>query len=160
MTAAAEAIATRPVPVQGDLANLPSALARLKKMPNWVVWRWEWVVNKRGFGKWDKPPLQPRRPQQYARNNDPSTWGSYDEALAAYAAGKCDGLGFNLAGTDIAAFDIDDCRDIGYRRDCGRSHGDCRSCGFLHRSHGFGHRAQGDWIGRRQQSPPQAEDTQ
>ena len=31
--------------------------------------------------------------------------------LAAFEAGQCDGIGFNLLGTDIAAFDIDDCRD-------------------------------------------------
>ena len=31
--------------------------------------------------------------------------------LAAFEAGQCDGIGFNLSGTDIAAFDIDKCRD-------------------------------------------------
>jgi primase-polymerase (primpol)-like protein len=31
--------------------------------------------------------------------------------LAAFETGKCDGIGFNLSRTDIAAFDIDKCRD-------------------------------------------------
>ena len=52
-----------------------------------------------------------RNPQEYAKNNDPKTWGTYEEALAAFDAGQCDGIGFNLLGTDIAAFDLDKCRD-------------------------------------------------
>ena len=31
--------------------------------------------------------------------------------MAAFETGKCDGIGFNLSGTDLAAFDIDKCRD-------------------------------------------------
>ena len=56
----------RPVPFQGDLRNLPEALAPLKKMPNWVCWRWEWRVDKKG-GKWTKPPLQPKNPGNMRR---------------------------------------------------------------------------------------------
>ena len=101
----------RPVPFQGDLRNLPDALAPLKELPNWVCWRWEWKVNKKGGGKWDKPPFRPNNPTSYAKNNDPSTWGTYEQALAVFEAGHCDGIGFNHSGTDIAAFDIDKCRD-------------------------------------------------
>ena len=101
----------RPVPFQGDLRNLPEALAPLKKLPNWVCWRLEWRVDKRGLGKWTKPPLQPKNPTSYAKNNDPSTWGTYEQALAVFEAGKCGGIGFNLSGTNIAAFDLDNCRD-------------------------------------------------
>ena len=100
-----------PVPFQGDLRNLPEALAPLKELPNWVCWRWEWRIDKEGVGKWTKPPLQPGNPKRHAKNNDPSTWGTYEQALTVFEAGKCDGIGFNLLGTDIAAFDIDDCRD-------------------------------------------------
>ena len=81
------------------------------EMPNWVAWKWQWKINKRGIGKWDKPPFRADNPQQYAKNNDPSTWGTYAETLAAFDARQCDGIGFNLSGTDIAAFDIDKCRD-------------------------------------------------
>ena len=101
----------RPVPFQGDLGNLPDALAPLKALPNWVCWKWEWRVDKNGVGKWTKPPFRPRNPQQYAKNNDPATWGSYAEALAAYQADQCDGIGFAFPGTEIAAFDLDKCRN-------------------------------------------------
>lgn len=101
----------RPVAFQGDLRKLPDALKPLTEMPNWVCWKWQWKINKRRGGKWDKPPFRPGNPRQYAKNNDPSTWGTYPEALAAFEAGQCDGIGFNLSGTAIAAFDIDKCRD-------------------------------------------------
>ena len=43
--------------------------------------------------------------------NDPSTWGSYADALAAVAAGKADGIGYMLSTSDIAAGDLDHCVD-------------------------------------------------
>ena len=101
----------RPTPFQGDLRNLPEALNPLKEKPNWVCWRYKWKVDEKGIGKWTKPPYQPKYPRQLARNNDPSTWDTYEQALAVFEAGQCDGIGFNLSGTDIAAFDIDKCRD-------------------------------------------------
>lgn len=101
----------RPVAVQGDLRNLPKALSSIMAIPNWVCWRWELKVNRQGVGCWTKPPVQPHPPYRYARNNDASTWGTYEEALSAFIAGQCDGIGFNLFGTEVAAFDIDNCRD-------------------------------------------------
>ena len=101
----------RPIPFQGDLSNLPEALAPLKALPNWICWRWEWKLNKKGVGKWDKPPFNPAHPHRYAKNNDSSTWGTYEQALAVFQRGGCDGIGFNLSATEFAAFDIDDCRD-------------------------------------------------
>jgi hypothetical protein len=101
----------RPVAFQGDLANLPEALAPLKALPNWVCWKWEWKVNKKGIGKWDKPPYNPTRPHEYAKNNNSATWGTYEQALAVFQRGQCDGIGFNLSGTEFAAFDLDNCRD-------------------------------------------------
>jgi hypothetical protein len=103
--------ATKPKAVQGDLRNLPQALAPLTKLPNWVCWRFEWRVDRKGVGKWTKAPLRPDDPERHAKSNDPSSWGPYAQALAVYEAGKCDGIGFNLLGTEIAAFDPDKCRD-------------------------------------------------
>ena len=103
--------AARPVPLQADLRKLPATPAQLKRLPNWVCWRWEWRLDKKSVGKWTKPPFQPNYPRRYAKNNDPSTWGTYDQALAVLEAGDCDGIGFNLSGTHIAAFDLDNCRD-------------------------------------------------
>ena len=88
------------------LHDLPEAIAPLTEMPNWVVWRWEEVKGKR-----TKVPYQPRRPKAKAKNNDPETWGSYSEALAAFDAGGVSGIGFCLLNSDIAAFDIDHCRN-------------------------------------------------
>jgi hypothetical protein len=102
---------SRPVAFQGDLDNLPEALAPLKALPNWVCWKWEWKVNKKGIGKWDKPPYNPKRPHEYAKNNHPATWGTYEQALAVFQRGQCDGIGFNLSGTEFAAFDLDKCRN-------------------------------------------------
>ena len=112
MNTASATKTARPISFQGDLSNLPAELAPLKALPNWVCWSWHWQLNKKtGVGKWDKPPFRPSDPSQFAKNNDPSTWGTYAEALAAFDANQCDGIGFNLSGTDIAAFDIDKCRD-------------------------------------------------
>ena len=101
----------RPTPFQGDLRNLPAALDAPKALSNWVGWRFVWKVDKKGVGSWTKPPFRPKNPQRFAKNNDPSTWGTYEEALAAFEAGQCNGIGFNLLGTDFGAFDIDNCRD-------------------------------------------------
>jgi hypothetical protein len=100
-----------PETVQGDLANLPAALARLKTIPNWVCWKWQERADEKGGGKLTKPPLQPANPQCYANVTDRQTWGTYEQALAAYKAGKCNGIGFCLKGTEFAVFDLDNCRD-------------------------------------------------
>jgi hypothetical protein len=152
----------RPVAFQGDLENLPAALAPLKAQPNWVCWKWEWKVNKKGIGKWDKPPFNPARPHEYAKNNDPSTWGTYDQALAAFKRDKCDGIGFCLSGTEIAAFDIDDCRDAGTGEiaaegmaivDRATSYTECTVSGTGLRVIGFG---SGKYVHRKQKLPNSA----
>jgi putative DNA primase/helicase len=89
----------RPTPFQGDLRNLPAALDAPKALSNWVGWRFVWKVDKKGVGSWTKPPFRLKNPQRFAKNNDPSTWGTYEEALAAFEAGQCNGIGFNLLGT-------------------------------------------------------------
>ena len=40
-----------------------------------------------------------------------ATWSSHAAAVAAVKAGEADGVGFALTGTDIAAIDLDHCRD-------------------------------------------------
>jgi hypothetical protein len=89
-----------------DLEQLPSALAPLTDLPNWVVWRWTWED-----AEWTKPPYRVDNPSKHAKNNDPSTWGSYEAACRAVQQGKADGIGFNLLGTDINALDLDKCRN-------------------------------------------------
>jgi predicted P-loop ATPase len=92
----------KPESVQGDLHRLPAALAPLVALPHWVCWRWE-----RPKDKWTKVPYQPDG--RHAKNNDAKTWSSYEAVIAAVS--KFDGIGFCLLNGNIAAFDIDHCRD-------------------------------------------------
>ena len=91
----------------GDLAHLPEALLPLTTEKRWVVWPWEKRVNKAGKEKWTKPPRQARDPHHNARSNDPSTWGSYEDAVIAVTAGNADGIGYMLLGSNVGAVDLD-----------------------------------------------------
>ena len=55
----------------------------------------------------DEAPEQARDPKYNARCNDPSTWGTYDDALAAVQRGNADGIGYALLGSGIGAVDLD-----------------------------------------------------
>jgi hypothetical protein len=94
-----------------DLANLPKALQHITKLERWVVWRWELRTKKNGAQAWTKPPFQCSAPHASAKSNDPSTWGTYEEAVAAVAAGNADGIGFMLKDSEVAAADLDHVRD-------------------------------------------------
>ena len=97
----------KPPTFNGDLAHLSAALQPLTSEPRWLVWSWEWRTTKNGKGKWTKPPRQARDPKYNARSNDPSTWGTYDDALAAVQRGNADGIGYALLGSGIGAIDLD-----------------------------------------------------
>ena len=60
---------------------------------------------------WDKPPLQASNPDLSAKSNDPATWGTYADAVAAVEMGKADGIGYMLADDDLGAVDLDHCHD-------------------------------------------------
>ena len=90
----------------GDLANPPAALASLCLMPHWVNWRWQYSNHN-----WTKPLFRAADPGCYAASNDPLTWGARPVAVAAVLAGKANGIGFVLTRTEIAAVDLDKCRD-------------------------------------------------
>ncbi|HVI27287.1 AAA family ATPase [Hansschlegelia sp.] len=72
------------------------------------MWRWQWQADRSG---WTKVPFQCERPAQYAKANDSSTWSLYAVAMAVVRQGRADGIGYQLADDDIAALDLDDCRD-------------------------------------------------
>jgi primase-polymerase (primpol)-like protein len=82
----------------------------LTKLRRWVVWKWE--QNKQN--KWTKVPYQPAKPEHHAKNNDSQTWGDYATAIAAYRdqANAGDGIGFMLFKGDVAALDLDKCRNV------------------------------------------------
>ena len=104
----------KPKTFSGDLAHLPQALLPLTEQKRWVVWPWELRKSKSGKEKWTKPPRQARDPAYNARSNDPDTWGTYDEAVAAVAAGNADGIGYMLLGSGIGAIDLDQLSRIGH----------------------------------------------
>jgi hypothetical protein len=104
----------KPRTFNADLANLPAALAPLIPQQRWVVWSWEWREKRpktETGGKWTKPPHQAHNPSLFAKSDDPSTWGSYADAIAAVTAGNADGIGFMLLKSEIAAGDLDHCVD-------------------------------------------------
>jgi hypothetical protein len=86
--------------------QLPPVLTKYASEACWVLWKR--AVRK---GKTTKPPYQARYPRQHARADDPSTWADFETTLTAYRAGEGDGIGLCLLNCDLAAFDLDDCRD-------------------------------------------------
>jgi hypothetical protein len=96
---------SKPITFNGDLHQLPSALAPLRELPNWVCWSWVW---KEKECKWDKPPFQPSG--KHAQNNNAATWSTYETVINAVT--KFDGIGFCLTTGEIVAFDIDKCRNV------------------------------------------------
>ena len=84
--------------------ELPSALAPLTALPNWLLWKWT-----QKNGKWTKPPYAVSG--ALASSTDPATWSSYEKVIGAINGYS--GIGFALTdAVAIAAFDIDDCRDL------------------------------------------------
>ena len=104
-------MSAKPRTFQGDLENLPVALAPLTQQNRWVVWSWEERTRKDGTTTWTKPPFNARSPQDNAKSDDPTTWSSYEEAVKAVAAGDADGIGYALLGADIGAGDLDHAKD-------------------------------------------------
>jgi hypothetical protein len=111
--------AAKPARLEVLVANIPE---RIRNLRRWVVWRW-----RRRKNKWDKPPLQ--TDGRLASVDDPGTWCSFDEALAALQAGRFDGIGFVLGrveeeGVIYTGVDLDGCRDpqTGELREWATSH--------------------------------------
>ena len=70
----------------------------------WVVWRFEEPEGR----KPTKVPYSPLFPGKASVTN-PQTWGSFEDAVAAFEAGGFDGIGFVLTREDPFAFiDLDD----------------------------------------------------
>lgn len=80
----------------------------LQDLAQWVLYRKQRRTARNGKEKWDKIPFQPGG--QMAKSNDPATWSSFEECVAAYMAGKYDGLMFTFGEYDpYAGFDADNC---------------------------------------------------
>ncbi len=99
---------TRPHALPVDEAGIPD---ELKRVPQWVCWRWEKRKTGDAGPRWTKPPFNPKT-GKYASTNDPSTCVTYDCAIAAYRSGGWDGIGFMFTTNDsYVGIDFDDCRD-------------------------------------------------
>ena len=101
----------KPQTYNGDLARLPKALLPLTELPRWVVWKWIAQTAADGAIKWTKIPFIPEYYNSKAKANDPHTWGTYAQAFDAFSKGQADGIGVQLGNSDIAALDLDHCRD-------------------------------------------------
>jgi predicted P-loop ATPase len=93
----------------GKFIDLPAALKPYARDPVWITWKLE--PSRKKPGKFTKVPYRAVNPNWKAKCNDATTWAPFDVALKAYKAGRCDGIGFCLLGTDLGAFDLDDCRN-------------------------------------------------
>ncbi|HEU5377183.1 MAG TPA: hypothetical protein VFV38_17260, partial [Ktedonobacteraceae bacterium] len=82
----------------------------LKAQPIWVCFK----IEERD-GKATKPPFNPRTGRG-AKQNDPTTWATYEEAITAYRNpdNHYDGIGFELFPDwlSIVVWDLDHCIDL------------------------------------------------
>jgi putative DNA primase/helicase len=77
--------------------NLENVPAELRELDRWVAHR-------------GKVPHRPDGSGRPASTTDPSTWGSFEDALAEVEAGRAEGIGFVFAeGDGLAGFDLDAC---------------------------------------------------
>jgi hypothetical protein len=84
--------------------HLCLALAPLRFTPRWVSWD-----SRLKGGRWTKVPINPRTGRA-ASVSDPSTWGTFDEALAAIQQFHLTGVGVVLTGDDnLIGIDLDHC---------------------------------------------------
>jgi len=84
--------------------SLPNALDHLKLTHCWVMWSY---IGK--DGRWTKVPFNPRTGLP-AKVSDPSTWGTFLEALAGMHKFHAAGVGIVLTPElGITGFDIDHC---------------------------------------------------
>lgn len=84
------------------LANIPQAL---RDEPRWVVWAAEGPAGAKPI----KMPYDPTLSDKRAKVNDPATWGTFDQAVAAFEEGGYAGVGIVLDGTGLVGIDLDNC---------------------------------------------------
>lgn len=104
-----ESTEAKPVPLAVEPDGIP---ADLKERPQWVCWRYQ-----QKEGKWTKIPVNPKTTSN-AKPNDPTTWGTFAEALALYQRqperqpDKYAGVGYVISADDpFTGVDLDDARD-------------------------------------------------
>lgn len=87
------------------IERVRAAVPELLDWPNWVNYK---LVPRPGK-KPNKPPINPHTGKT-AESNNPATWGSFDQAAAAYLKSKqLAGLGFVFTNTPYCGVDLDHC---------------------------------------------------
>ncbi len=94
---------TKPIWLKPDFTKIPN---ELKAQP-WAVW----VAEPRPGNpeKCNKAPRSPKTGQKIGADK-PHLFGTFDEAVDAYATGKYTGVGVLLTGDGLIGVDIDDLR--------------------------------------------------
>lgn len=82
--------------------NIPQALRDEKR---WVVWAAEGPAG----AKPTKVPYDPTMFNTRAKVNDTGTWGTFEQAVAAYEEGGYAGIGIMLDGSGLVGIDLDSC---------------------------------------------------
>lgn len=96
----------QPYEFKTKLDNIPDAM---KALPNWVAFRTEQVDG----GKIKKILLSPNRGAnsveylKWAKSDDPTTWATFDKAVAFAKRYKLDGLAFAMSGSGMTCIDLD-----------------------------------------------------
>lgn len=79
--------------------------ADLRERDQWVIWRFE-----ERDGKTTKVPYQAANPSRKAKSSDPTTWGTFEQAVAV--VDQADGIGYVFsAGDPYCGIDLDHCRE-------------------------------------------------
>lgn len=87
--------------------NPTNAFRWLVERRQWVAWRYLERAGKR-----TKPPVDPRTGRD-ADVSDPTTWGSYEEAMERQQRDHLPGIGYVLSGDDgLVGVDLDGCMDV------------------------------------------------
>ena len=89
--------------------NVDSIPAELKSKRQWLLWRWEYVQDDEGE-RITKPPYRPCGSP--AATDDPTTWVTFEEAVAAHKTKEFSGIGFVLTSVNgFVGVDLDHVRD-------------------------------------------------
>ena len=98
----------QPSPRPMDLRAFARIPAALVDCPQWVCWK---LVRRKEGEKPTKVPFDAKTGFP-ASTRKPATWCTYEQALAAYADGGYDGIGFVFTRDDpFVGLDLDDCID-------------------------------------------------
>ena len=130
----------------GKFIDLPPRCSPTPRIRSGSCGRWS--PRRRSRASSPRCRIARANPSWKAKCNDPTTWAPFDVALNAFKAGRVDGIGFCLLGTDLGAFDLDDCRDPQTGELGTRSARAGRQGQELHRDHAFrfrpAHHPEGD----------------